>query len=170
MRETFPKRREAAMSKINKTITAKRCLVIGSQHCCAGPGRMCDNFLFPGGDRQSQRAARRPSGRDQRAEITAESRLRSRTASGARSDRISDADVRDSLAAGPTPRIVLVDGGVAGVYLMMELFGKFLSAWAIRVPDPRSARRRVVADPYGSSERLAASWRGITNRTACARC
>ena len=54
-------------------------------------------------------------------------------------DRISDADVRNTLAAGPTPRIVLVHGGIAGVYLMMESFGKFLVGMGYTespLPDP----------------------------------
>jgi len=71
-------------------------------------------------------------------------------------NRISDADVRSMLAAGPTPRIVLVHGGVAGVYLVMESFGKFLVGMGypeVRIRDPRSGE--WSQNPYGSSERLA---------------
>ena len=71
-------------------------------------------------------------------------------------DRISDADVRNSLAAGPTPRIVLVHGGIAGVYLMMESFGKFLVGMGYpeaRIRDPRDGE--WSQNPYRSSERLA---------------
>ncbi len=71
-------------------------------------------------------------------------------------DRLSDQDVRESLAAGPTPRIVLVHGGVAGVYLMMESFGKFLVGMGYpeaRIRDPRDGE--WSRNPYGSSERLA---------------
>ncbi len=71
-------------------------------------------------------------------------------------NRISDADVRDSLAAGPTPRIVLVHGGVAGVYLVMESFGRFLVGMGYpeaRIRDPRTGE--WSQNPYGSSERVA---------------
>jgi hypothetical protein len=71
-------------------------------------------------------------------------------------DRISDADVRNSLAAGPTPRIVLVHGGVAGVYLVMESFGRFLVGMGYpeaRIRDPRTGE--WSQNPYGSSERVA---------------
>jgi hypothetical protein len=71
-------------------------------------------------------------------------------------DRISDADVRTTLAAGPTPRIVLVHGGIAGVYLMMESFGKFLVGMGYpesRIRDPRDGE--WSQNPYRSSERLA---------------
>jgi hypothetical protein len=71
-------------------------------------------------------------------------------------DRISDADVRSSLAAGPTPRIVLVHGGIAGVYVMMESFGKFLVGMGYpeaRIRDPRDGE--WSQNPYRSSERLA---------------
>jgi hypothetical protein len=71
-------------------------------------------------------------------------------------DRISDEDVRHTLAAGPTPRIMLVHGGVVGVYLVMESFGKFLVGMGYpesRIRDPRSGE--WSQNPYGSSERLA---------------
>jgi hypothetical protein len=71
-------------------------------------------------------------------------------------DRISDEDVRNDLAAGPTPRIVLVHGGVVGVYLMMESFGKFLVGMGYpeaRIRDPHNGE--WSQNPYGSSERLA---------------
>jgi hypothetical protein len=71
-------------------------------------------------------------------------------------DRISDADVRSTLAAGPTPRIVLVHGGIAGVYLMMESFGKFLVGMGYpesRIRDPRDGE--WSQNPYRSSVRLA---------------
>jgi hypothetical protein len=71
-------------------------------------------------------------------------------------DRISGADVRNSLAAGPTPRIILVHGGVAGVYVVMESFGKFLVGMGYpeaRIRDPRTGD--WSQNPYGSSERVA---------------
>ena len=39
---------------------------------------------------------------------------------------ISDQDVREVLAKGPTPRIILIHGGVYPVHLLMESFGRFL--------------------------------------------
>ena len=41
-------------------------------------------------------------------------------------EHISDRDVKETLAKGPTPRIMLLHGGVYPVYLIMESFGKFL--------------------------------------------
>ena len=64
--------------------------------------------------------------------------------------------MRNTLAAGPTPRIVLVHGGIAGVYLMMESFGKFLVGMGYpesRIRDPRDGE--WSQNPYLSSERLA---------------
>lgn len=40
---------------------------------------------------------------------------------------LSDADVRDVLAKGPAPRIILLHGGVYPVYLLMKSFGIFLT-------------------------------------------
>ena len=54
-------------------------------------------------------------------------------------DRVSDDDVRNALAKGPTPRIFSVHGGVYGVYLLMESFGRFLVAMGY--PE------RMVRDP-----------------------
>jgi hypothetical protein len=71
-------------------------------------------------------------------------------------DRITDDDVRNSLAEGPTPRIVLVHGGVVGVYLVMASFGKFLVGMGYpesRIRDPRDGA--WSQNPYASSERLA---------------
>lgn len=71
-------------------------------------------------------------------------------------DRISDHDVRSTLADGPTPRIVLVHGGVIGVYLMMESFGKFLVGMGYPESRIREARDGAWSqNPYLSSERLA---------------
>ncbi len=41
-------------------------------------------------------------------------------------ERITEADVRDVLSRGPTPRIINLHGGVPLVYLAMESFSKFL--------------------------------------------
>ena len=40
---------------------------------------------------------------------------------------ISDRDVREVLAKGPTPRVMLLHGGVYPVHLVMESFGAFLT-------------------------------------------
>jgi hypothetical protein len=71
-------------------------------------------------------------------------------------ERISEADVRTTLAAAPAPRIILVHGGVVGVYLMMESFAKFLVGMGYpeaKIRDPHDGA--YSQNPYGSSERLA---------------
>ena len=55
-------------------------------------------------------------------------------------EHISDDDVRNALAKGPTPRIFEVHGGVVGVYLVMESFGRFLVGMGYpeqKIRDPR---------------------------------
>lgn len=42
-------------------------------------------------------------------------------------EHITDRDVQQVLAKGPTPRIMLLHGGVFPVYLVMESFGRFLT-------------------------------------------
>jgi len=42
-------------------------------------------------------------------------------------EHISDADVREVLAKGSTPRIILLHGGVYPVHLVMYSFGQFLT-------------------------------------------
>ena len=42
-------------------------------------------------------------------------------------EHISDRDVRETLAKGPAPRIMLLHGGVYPVHLLMESFGRFLT-------------------------------------------
>ena len=71
-------------------------------------------------------------------------------------ERISEQDVRRTLAAGPTPRIILLHGGVPGTNLLMTSFGRFLSGMGYpddRIRDP--ADRAWSQGPYGSSERIA---------------
>ena len=54
-------------------------------------------------------------------------------------EHVSDRDVREVLAKGPTPRIILVHGGVFPVYLIMESFGRFLTGMGYpeaRIRDP----------------------------------
>ena len=41
-------------------------------------------------------------------------------------DHVTDGDVRDALAKGPTPRIFEVHGGIYPVHLLMESFSPFL--------------------------------------------
>jgi hypothetical protein len=71
-------------------------------------------------------------------------------------ERISEADLRTTLALAPAPRIVLVHGGVVGVYLLMESFAKFLVGMGYpeaKIRDPYDGA--YSQNPYGSSERLA---------------
>ena len=42
-------------------------------------------------------------------------------------EHVSDRDVRETLVKGPTPRIMLLHGGVYPVHLVMESFGSFLT-------------------------------------------
>jgi hypothetical protein len=54
---------------------------------------------------------------------------------------ISDRDVRETLAKGPTPRIMLLHGGVYPVHLIMESFGNFLTGMGYpeaQIRDPGS--------------------------------
>lgn len=70
-------------------------------------------------------------------------------------ERIGEADLR-MLGAAPAPRIILVHGGVIGVYLMMESFAKFLVGMGYpeaKIRDPHDGG--YSQNPYGSSERLA---------------
>jgi hypothetical protein len=71
-------------------------------------------------------------------------------------DRISALDVRDTLALGPTPRIILLHGGIYPVYLAMESFGHFLVGMGYseqRIRDPSDGS--WSSSPYGDSVRLA---------------
>jgi hypothetical protein len=54
-------------------------------------------------------------------------------------EHISDRDVRETLAKGPAPRIMLLHGGVYPVHLLMESFGVFLTQMGYpeaRIRDP----------------------------------
>lgn len=56
-------------------------------------------------------------------------------------DRIDDRDVREILARGPAPRMILLHGGIYPVYLLMKSFGLFLVGMGYpesRIRDPRS--------------------------------
>jgi hypothetical protein len=71
-------------------------------------------------------------------------------------DHISDQDVRSTLAAGPTPRIILLHASVYPVYLIMTSFARFLEGMGYpeeKLRDP--ADGAYSQSPYGSSERLA---------------
>jgi hypothetical protein len=158
MRETFLKRREAAMTKINNINTAKRCLGLSGLSIVALALAACATTSYSPAaiDSRNELLAAHLAATNG-TEVTAESRRAIEDRILALDpDRISDADVRNSLAAGPTPRIVLVHGGIAGVYLMMESFGKFLVGMGYpesRIRDPRDGE--WSQNPYRSSERLA---------------
>ena len=69
---------------------------------------------------------------------------------------VPQADVRNVLAKGPTPRIILMHGGIYPVHLAMESFGKFLAEMGY----PESQMRDPFDgnwshSPYEDAERLA---------------
>jgi hypothetical protein len=71
-------------------------------------------------------------------------------------EHVSDYDVRSTLAAGPTPRIILVHASVYPVYLIMTSFATFLEGMGYpgaKIRDPLDGA--YSQSPYGSSERLA---------------
>ena len=71
-------------------------------------------------------------------------------------EQVSDDDVRSTLAAGPTPRIILVHASVYPVYLIMTSFAIFLEGMGYpgaKIRDPVDGA--YSQSPYGSSERLA---------------
>lgn len=71
-------------------------------------------------------------------------------------ERISASEVRAALAAGPTPRIVGLHGGIYPVHLAMESFSKFLAGMGY----PQDKLRhpgdgRLSHSPYENSEQIA---------------
>src|SRR6187401_2451920 len=71
-------------------------------------------------------------------------------------EKVSQADVRNVLAKGPTPRIILMHGGIYPVHLAMESFGRFL----VEMGYPESQMRDPFDgnwshSPYEDAERLA---------------
>jgi len=69
--------------------------------------------------------------------------------------RISDDDIRSTLSKGPTPRIILLHGGIYPVHLIMKSFAVFLERMgypAEKVRDPVDGA--YSQSPYGSSDRL----------------
>ncbi len=70
--------------------------------------------------------------------------------------RVSDADVRELLARGPTPRIVGLHGGIYPVHLVMDSFASFLVGMGYpedRIRHPGDGRRSH--SPYESSLQIA---------------
>ncbi|MGH8800866.1 MAG: hypothetical protein ACREX6_01035 [Casimicrobiaceae bacterium] len=62
-------------------------------------------------------------------------------------DHLTDSDVREVLAGGPAPRIILLHGGVFPAYLLMKSFGIFLT----RMGYPESAIRDPDNDDWSYS-------------------
>jgi hypothetical protein len=71
-------------------------------------------------------------------------------------DHVSDSDVRTVLAAGPTPRIVGLHGGIYPTHLLMDSFARFLSGMGYpqqKLRHPGDGRRSH--SPYESSTQIA---------------
>lgn len=71
-------------------------------------------------------------------------------------DHITPADVKDVLVKGPTPRIMLLHGGIYPVHLAMTAFGRFLVLMGYpeaRIRDPFDGS--WSHSPYEDAERLA---------------
>jgi len=71
-------------------------------------------------------------------------------------DRISADDVRSTLARAPTPRILLIHGGIYPVHLAMASFGRFLAGMGYpeaMIVDPRDGSWSI--SPYESSALIA---------------
>lgn len=71
-------------------------------------------------------------------------------------EHVSDSDVRTVLAAGPTPRIIALHGGVYPVHLLMDSFSRFLAGMGYpqdKLRHPGDGRRSH--SPYESSAQIA---------------
>jgi hypothetical protein len=71
-------------------------------------------------------------------------------------ERVSDSDVRNVLAHGPTPRVVNLHGGIYPVHLVMESFARFLVGMGYpeaKVRHPGDGR--LSHSPYENSARIA---------------
>ena len=71
-------------------------------------------------------------------------------------ERISESDVRSTLAAGPAPRIILLHGSIYPSHLLMTSFATFLEGMgypSVKLRDPVDGA--YSQSPYGSSGRLA---------------
>jgi hypothetical protein len=76
-------------------------------------------------------------------------------------ERIGPDDVKNTLARGPTPRIILLHGGIYPVHLAMESFGEFLTGMGYpeaRIRHPGD--RRWSHSPYENAAQIAgfAAW------------
>ncbi len=70
--------------------------------------------------------------------------------------RVSDSDVRQVLAQGPTPRIVALHGGIYPVHLLMESFSRFLTGMGyppLKLRHPGDGR--LSHSPYENSLQIA---------------
>jgi hypothetical protein len=70
--------------------------------------------------------------------------------------RVTDSDVRSTLAVGPTPRIVSVHGGIYPVHLVMESFAEFLTGMGYpeaKIRHPGDGR--LSHSPYENSAQIA---------------
>ncbi len=70
-------------------------------------------------------------------------------------ERVSGEDVRSTLARGPTPRIILLHGGIYPVHLIMKSFATFLERMGYpgdKLRDPIDGA--YSQSPYGNSDRL----------------
>jgi len=71
-------------------------------------------------------------------------------------EHLSDADVRDTLAKAPAPRIFSIHGGVYPVELLMRSFGKFLTGMGYPENRIRDAGDGTFShSPYASSQQQA---------------
>jgi hypothetical protein len=71
-------------------------------------------------------------------------------------EHITEGDVRELLARGPTPRVINVHGGIPLVYLAMESFGEFLVGMGYPEGKVRSPRDGSYSySPYKSSAEMA---------------
>ena len=71
-------------------------------------------------------------------------------------EHITDRDVRSTLVAGPTPRIMLFHGGVYPVYLLMESFASFLTGMGYPEERIRDAGDGALSrSPYENSDQQA---------------
>jgi hypothetical protein len=71
-------------------------------------------------------------------------------------ERISAADVRDTLAKAPAPQVMLLHGGVYPVHLVMESFGEFLAGMGYprsRIGDP--GETALTRSPYARPDEQA---------------
>jgi pimeloyl-ACP methyl ester carboxylesterase len=70
-------------------------------------------------------------------------------------ERVTERDVRETLVHGPTPRIVLLHGGVFPVHLVMVSFGRFLMGMGYPEAKVRQPDRSFSISPYTDSTKVA---------------